>query len=641
MDLSSMRFKEILQKYWGYPDFRGIQREIIESIGAGRDTLGLMPTGGGKSITFQVPALAMEGICIVVTPLISLMKDQVLHLRERGILAAAIYSGQTKGEMMRHLDNAVLGAYKFLYVSPERLATPLFIKKVQRMKVSILTIDEAHCISQWGYDFRPHYLRIAEIRPLLPGVPVLALTATATPKVVDDIQEKLGFQEKNVFQMSFERSNLHYIVRPTQTKLEEMIHILRNVAGSAIVYTRSRNGTKETADYIQTQGITATYYHAGLRQADKDTRQQLWQCGEFRVMVATNAFGMGIDKPDVRLVIHLDVPDTIEAYFQEAGRGGRDGQTSYAVQLYTPLDIRNLRARVPQTFPDRDYLKKVYADLAYFFQIAEGEAEGRTFDFDINRFCRVFKHHATTLVNALQLLERAGYIHFAMEDENDSRIMFLTQRDALYHINFLSPDEDKVMQELLRHYSGIFADFVRIDEKELSEDTGLDGEQVYRSLCTLSKTHIIQYIPHKNLPQITYTQRRIDAPYVQITPDIYELRKEQYVANIESIIRYVTDETTCRSRTLLRYFGEKAKSDCGYCDVCVAREKLYAVSNRAAQIDQTRARILSILDDGLPHPIDALTTDYLNRDILSAALTSLLDDELIVRDGLFLRKAEG
>ena len=384
------KYQEILRTYWGYPDFRGIQREIIESIAAGKDTLGLMPTGGGKSITFQVPALAQEGVCIVITPLIALMKDQVLHLRERGILADAIYADKSRSEIIQTLENCIFGGVKILYVSPERLSSEIFQVKLRHMTVSFITVDEAHCISQWGYDFRPSYLRIADIRQMKPGTPVLALTATATPAVVDDIQDKLQFAEKNVFKMSFERKNLAYIVRTVADKQNEMIHILQCVEGSAIVYARSRKRTKEMAEVLSKSGIPATFYHAGLDPVVKDERQKMWQDDEVRVMVATNAFGMGIDKPDVRMVIHIDCPDSLEAYFQEAGRAGRDGNKAYAVLLYDAADERKLRKRIDDTFPDKEQIKDIYEHLAYFFQIGVESGRGKTFEFDIEKFSYIY-----------------------------------------------------------------------------------------------------------------------------------------------------------------------------------------------------------------------------------------------------------
>ena len=434
------KYQEILRQYWGYDDFRGIQREIIESIGSGKDTLGLMPTGGGKSITFQVPALLKGGVCLVVTPLIALMKDQVAHLRRRGILASAIYTGMTHEEIVTTLNNAVFGGVNILYVSPERLSSPLFLAKLNYMNVSFITVDEAHCISQWGYDFRPSYLRIADIRKVLPGIPVLALTATATPQVVNDIQDKLGFAEKNVFSMSFERKNLAYIVRNAPDKFTELTNILQTVQGSAIVYVRSRKRAKETAELLSASGIAATFYHAGLDPTVKDARQKAWHDDKTRVMVATNAFGMGIDKADVRLVIHIDCPDSPEAYFQEAGRAGRDGQKAYAVLLYNSSDKRKLAKRVSDTFPEKEYVREVYDHLADFFQMGVGYGEGTTLEFDIDKFCRAFKHFPIQVDAALKILQRAGYLIYDTDPDNSPRLRFqqLARGERCHH-RFAAP----------------------------------------------------------------------------------------------------------------------------------------------------------------------------------------------------------
>lgn len=631
-----MDFRQILRTYWGYPDFRGIQRDIIDSISQGHDTLGLMPTGGGKSVTFQVPALAMDGLCLVVTPLIALMKDQVQNLRHRGIMAAAIYAGQSREEILRHLDNAIFGAYKFLYVSPERLSTSIFMTKVRRMKVCLITVDEAHCISQWGYDFRPQYLRIAEVRKLLPSVPVLALTATATKRVVADIQEKLAFSHPRVFRMSFERPNLHYIVRQTDDKHAELLHILRRVEGSAIVYTRSRRRTREVAEFLRQQGMTAAFYHAGLTSLDKDTRQRAWQSGDVRVMVATNAFGMGIDKPDVRLVIHADVPDSVEAYFQEAGRGGRDGQVAYAVLLYDRQDAQKLSAKVAQNFPDREYIRNVYADLSSFYQIAEGEAEGRTFDFDIVRFCRVFHHHSVRLISALNLLTQAGYIQFCMEDENSSRVIFLVRRDELYDINYLNAHEERLLNALLRSDGAFFIDYVTVEEDRLGEDCDLTAEEVYKYLRHLTQLRILNYVPRKNTPHITYTQRRIDAQCIQLPHEIYEDRRAQYKQRVEAMIGYFHENDLCRSRYLLRYFDDDG-SDCGYCDVCIARERDMEKPRSESAVAEAYRQIVQTLADGKPHDIQFLVPAGSQRLERQEALRRLVAEEAVEVDGLYIR----
>ena len=562
-------FKKILKKYWGYDDFRGIQREIIESILSGHDTLGLMPTGGGKSITFQVPALAQEGVCIVITPLIALMKDQVQNLRSRGIKAAAIYTGLTHDQILQTLENAVFGAVKLLYISPERLSSELFQQKLRHMKVCFICVDEAHCISQWGYDFRPSYLAIADIRRLVPDIPVLALTATATPEVVDDIQNRLHFQKKCVFRMSFERKNLAYVVRRTFNKEQQLVHILQSVPGSAIVYVRSRQRTKEYADLLNKSGIKATFFHAGLDNTLKDQRQMYWQKNKVRVMVATNAFGMGIDKPDVRVVIHIDCPDSLEAYFQEAGRAGRDGQKSYAVLLYDDNDKMKLRKRVVDTFPDKEFICEIYDQLAYFYQIAVGSGYNATFEFPVERFCQTYRHFPIPTISALNILTRAGYIDYRDEDEAQARVMFLLGRDDLYLLRDNEPREDAVIVALLRTYTGLFQDYGYIDESIIAQQCDLTPQQVYMILTNLNQKHILSFIPQKHIPFIRFTQRREDSQHLIIPPAVYDDLKARYVHRIDKMLEYATCDLICRSRLLLRYFGEDRTDDCGMCDVCL------------------------------------------------------------------------
>ena len=567
------KFQSILQKYWGYPDFRGIQRNIIESIDSGRDTLGLMPTGGGKSITFQVPALAQEGVCIVITPLIALMKDQVLHLKERGILADAIYADKSRSEILQTLDNTIFGGVKILYVSPERLASEMFQTKLRHIHVSFITVDEAHCISQWGYDFRPSYLQIADIREMKPGVPILALTATATPEVVEDIQEKLHFSEKNVFKMSFERKNLAYVVREAEDKQSEMIHILQSVGGSAIIYARSRKRTKEMAQLLSQQGITATFYHAGLDPDVKDQRQKAWQKDEVRVMCATNAFGMGIDKPDVRMVIHIDCPDSLEAYFQEAGRAGRDGQKSYAVLLYNKHDELKLSKRVEDTFPQKELIQDIYEHLAYFYQIGVGSGQGKTFEFDIEKFCIIYKYFPTKVDAALRILERSGYLHYEDNPDGKARVMFLLGRNDLYLLDQLSPSQDAVVTALLRSYGSLFVDLTYIDEAMIARQAELTIQQVYFALKSLAARHIIKFIPRRKIPFITYTRDRVDGNKVVIPKEVWESRREQYEKRIKSMIHYAKNDEECRSKQLLAYFGEENDSECKQCDVCLANRE--------------------------------------------------------------------
>lgn len=537
------KYQEILKQYWGYDSFRDLQEEIITSIGEGKDTLGLMPTGGGKSITFQVPALAQEGICIVITPLIALMKDQVQNLRKREIKALAIYSGMTRQEILTALENCIFGNYKFLYISPERLDTEIFRTKLRSMKVSMITVDESHCISQWGYDFRPAYLKIAEIRELLPEVPVLALTATATPEVVTDIQARLKFREGNVFRMSFERKNLAYIVRKTDNKTKELLYILQRISGSAIIYVRNRRRTKEITELLMNEGITADFYHAGLDNAVKDLRQKRWQSGEVRVMVATNAFGMGIDKPDVRIVLHLDLPDSPEAYFQEAGRAGRDGEKAYAVILYSKSDKTTLHKRVVDTFPDKEYILNVYEHLQYYYQMAMGDGFQCIREFNLEEFCRKFKYFPVPVDSALKILTQAGYLEYTDEQDNSSRILFTIRRDELYKLREMGKEAEALIQSILRSYTGVFTDYAYISEESLAVRTGLTRQQIYNILVTLTKRRIVDYIPRKKTPYIIYTRERLELRFLHIPASVYEERKARYEARIKAMEEYVTTET--------------------------------------------------------------------------------------------------
>ena len=636
MKESFSRFRNLLQTYWGYDDFRGIQQEIIGSITNGHDTLGLMPTGGGKSITFQVPALAMHGVCVVITPLIALMKDQVAHLRHIGIQAAAIYSSMSHEEIITTLENAIFGGVKILYVSPERLGSELFLKKLSHMHVSIITVDEAHCISQWGYDFRPSYLEIRNLRKLKPEAPVLALTATATPEVIEDIQHQLDFHrpESNVFRMSYERKNLAYIVRRATDKDEQLLHILQSVEGCAIVYVRSRKRTKEIADLLIQNDITALNYNAGLDAEVRDERQEQWQNDQVRVMVATNAFGMGIDKSDVRLVIHMDCPDSLEAYFQEAGRAGRDGQKSYAVLLYNDHDRAKLTKRVSDTFPEKDYIYKVYEHLAYFYQLATGDGYGLTKDFDIDLFCRSFKHFPLQVDSSLKILSRAGYLAYDENNDNNARVHILLSRNQLDRLNDLSENQNKVITTLLRNYGGLFTDYCFINEMLLAHQTGLTQPQIYMILKNLSDRHILHFIPHRKVPSITYLHRREETERIVIPPTVYEERKAQYQKRIEAVIQYADNDSICRSRQLLRYFGETDSQDCGQCDVCLSHKGETNVGDGLAKAKES---ILHLLSDRQPHLITDINKLKLPSDLLDKALAELINEERIHMEDGYIR----
>ena len=574
-----------------------------------------MPTGGGKSITFQVPALAMEGICIVVTPLIALMKDQVDNLRRLGIKATAVYSGMTRQEIIAQLENCIFGDYKFLYVSPERLGTDIFKSKLQAMNVCLLVIDESHCISQWGYDFRPSYLSIADIREELPGVPVLALTATATPEVVNDIQERLHFREKNVFRKSFVRKNLSYIVRQTEDKINSLIYILGKVPGTAIVYVRNRKRTKEIAVLLQQAGISADFFHAGLNRDDINLRQSRWKNNECRVIVSTNAFGMGIDKPDVRLVVHMDMPGSLEEYYQEAGRAGRDEQRAYAVALCSNIDCTKLKKRLADEFLDRDFISRVYDALGNYYQIAMGFGLDTVHDFSLVDFCTAYKFSHLQAHHALKILELAGYIEYTEEQENASRLVFTATRDELYKYLHQDKKTDEVIQTILRSYTGLFSDYVYINEGLISTRTGLSQQEIYEVLVGLSKYRIVNYIPHKKTPLIIYTRTREEIKYLSIPRSAYEERKERFESRINRVMEYINENRICRSRMLISYFGEKGTSDCGCCDVCLAKNDS-GLNNHT--FNTIRDALKEALTDGpqeakkltenLPFPADKIIT---------------------------------
>ena len=626
-------YRQILKEYWGYDDFRGIQREIIESIGSGKDTMGLMPTGGGKSITFQVPAMAMKGVCIVITPLIALMKDQVANLRRLGIPAAFVNSSMGHEEMLATLENCVYGGTKLLYVSPERLSSELFQTKLKHMEVSFITVDEAHCISQWGYDFRPSYLEIVNIRKLKPNAPVLALTATATPEVVDDIQERLGFSEKNVFKMSFERKNLAYIVRHATDKEEQLLHILNSVSGSAIVYVRSRKRTSELAKLLMSSGISALAYNAGLDSEVRNNRQEEWTASKVRVMVATNAFGMGIDKPDVRLVIHMDCPSSLEAYFQEAGRAGRDGKKSYAILLYNDADSSKLMKRIADTFPPKEYIMNVYEHLAYFYQMAVGCGEGTTREFNMEKFCVAFKHFPVQVESALHILTRAGYITYDEENDNRERLRFILERDELDRLNHLSEAENTIITTLLRCYGGLFVSFQYINEGFVAQQAGMDMVKVYSILKGLNDKHILHFIPQKKTPYITYARDREDGENIVLPPAVYDDRKSDMEKRIKKMIEYATDDNTCRSKMLLSYFGENRSDNCGQCDVCIERATNHLSEKRTSPGTEY---IMNLLSDGKRHHVTELLRSKVATEIIDEALEELLAEEKVKMNGSFI-----
>ena len=624
-----MTYLDILKQYWGYDSFRGIQEQIIESIGSGRDTLGLMPTGGGKSITFQVPALAMDGVCLVITPLIALMKDQVRNLRDHGIKAAAIHTGMKREEIIAVMENCIFGGYKFLYVSPERLSSDLFRTKLRHLKICLLTVDESHCISQWGYDFRPSYLTIADIRKELPGVPVLALTATATPQVTDDIQDKLEFKQKNVIRMSFFRENLSYVVRKTENKLLELKHILERVPGTGIVYVRNRAETKEISDFLNKEGIPATFYHAGLEPTVKDERQRAWTQDKYRIVVATNAFGMGIDKPDVRTVIHMDIPSSIEAYFQEAGRAGRDGERSYAVLLHSPGDKRTVSKRISDNFPKEEFIRDVYEKLGYYHEMAVGDGRGCTYAFSLGEFCQHFSLPVIPTDSALRILTRMGYIEYIDEMEYSARLLFTAGRDELYRLHQDKTTEE-VMNVILRNYSGIFTDYAYIDEQLICSRTGIDREKLYTTLMNLQSQGVVRYVPERRTPVITWTRERIDSALLRLDPEVYRLRKEEFKERIGAMMEYVTRETGCRSAILLKYFGEHQKKPCMCCDLC--QEKVNGQLTRGER-DAIMSDVLDTFHSNPDSPQKVYTLHY-DRNKIDQVLHYMVDEgHILMRNG--------
>jgi ATP-dependent DNA helicase RecQ len=617
----------ILQKYWGYPSFRPLQEDIIQSVALGNDTLGLMPTGGGKSITFQIYSLSVDGICLVITPLIALMKDQVENLKRRGIKALAIYSGMTREEIKVALDNATWGDYKFLYLSPERISTERFRERLQNMKINLIAVDEAHCISQWGYDFRPSYLKIAELRAILPNIPVMALTATATSNVVDDIQEKLLFTKKNVLKKSFIRENLIYKVREENDKLGYLVRTLQKSKGSGIIYTRSRNKTREIAELLQKNNVQANYYHAGLSSETRHLRQDEWLSGKCRVIVATNAFGMGIDKSDVRFVIHADAPDSIEAYFQEAGRAGRDGKKAVAVLLYNNTDTVRLKKGISEKFPQMELIKRIYESLCNYLQIAVGFGKDMTYDFNLVNFAKSYHFSLVYALNALKILEQDGYIELTDELERPSMVHFRVDRDDLYKFQVANSNFDAFIKLLLRSYSGLFTEYRAIDEELLSKRANISRDLVYKYLSHLDSSKIIHYLPQKNTPFVIFTRERIDSSKLVISKESYQLKKTQYEERVEAVLNYATSSSVCRSQQLLAYFGEKNSTRCGSCDVCESMNTM-GISN--LEFDRIQTDIKSILDKEAQLKHELFFKLKGNEENIQQVIRWLFDNEKII-----------
>ena len=626
----------ILEKYWGYKQFRALQEDIIMSVLEGRDTLGLMPTGGGKSITFQIPTLAMEGIAIVVTPIISLMKDQVDNLVSRGIKATYLHAGLTIAENRKVMEKCLNGNYKFLYISPERLENTNFIDRIKKLNVCLIVVDEAHCISQWGYDFRPSFLKIASLRKVFPQTPVLALTATATSVVVDDIQAKLQFKTTNVFKTSFIRSNISYVVRHTTEKVGELVHILKSVPGSAIVYVRSRKRTKLISDELKRCGLSADFYHAGLNIEEKEDKQNKWKADEIKVIVATNAFGMGIDKPDVRIVVHIDMPDSLEEYFQEAGSAGRDGNRSYAVILVKEIDKGILRRHLSEAFPEKDFIRKVYERASNFLEIAIGEGYGMMLDFNFNLFCRTFNLPVLPTHNALRILTQAGYIQFVEEIESQSRIMILANKDQLYNIPTSTPRADEVLQAILRTYTGLFADYVFINEDVISYRYNLPQETIYESLLELNRLHILHYVPRKRTPYIIYTTSREEPQYITIPKTIYEDLRKRMEQRINAVLNYCYRDDICREQYLVEYFGENSPQPCGHCDTCIEKYKRTTHTSKDVQdgilyMAQLKPRTLNDFIQTLSFPQDEII-DMVSMLVDEGYLKHLSDDTYLNPD---------
>ncbi|MBR5147198.1 MAG: RecQ family ATP-dependent DNA helicase [Bacteroidales bacterium] len=623
--------KNILQQYWGYPSFRPMQEDIVDAVVNGNDTLALLPTGGGKSICFQVPAMAMDGVCIVITPLISLMKDQVMHLKKIGIAAAAIFSGMHYNEIEIAYNQAAFGMLKFLYVSPERLMTDAFIEALKKMKVCLLTVDESHCISQWGYDFRPPYLKIAEIRQYIPHTPVLALTATATPQVVEDIQYRLGFKKNNVFQTSYERKNVTYNVIHEADKFGLMHRLLQKMkSGSGIVYVRSRKRTKIIADWLQSVGISASFYHAGLDAKTRDYRQQMWMDGKIKVIVATNAFGMGIDKPDVRLVIHLDLPDSLEAYFQEAGRAGRDLQPSEAFLLVADTDINKLKENLDSSYPELDKIRTIYNAIGNYLQIPIGAGENQTYDFNIDAFIQYYNFSLLEVYNAIRLIEREGYFVTSEALNTPSKVHIRAGREDLYRFQIEYKEYDTLIKYMLRSLPGVLSDFVNIREEMISQKTGLPIDVINKQLANLNRLNFLNYIPRNDKPQIQFLTPRIDTRYFSLSNEIYRNRKDDANKRIQAVIEFVNNNDDCRSVQLLRYFGEDIKKTCGKCDVCSSKNKMTVSEEEYKAISEIIINELKNNETDVNEILNA-SKDYHEEKVMTV-IKWMLDNNIIRQD---------
>lgn len=614
--------KEILKTYWGYDDFRSLQEEIIRSVLDGKDTLALMPTGGGKSLTYQVSGLAMEGVCLVVTPLIALMKDQVEDLKNRGIPAEAIYTGMRRDRVESIINKCIYDTVKFLYVSPERLYSERFREKLRLMNVCLITVDEAHCISQWGYDFRPPYLRIAEVREFFPGVATLALTATATPEVVEDIQKQLHFSTLNVLSKSFRRENISYVIRDTEAKPLELFNILSKVQGGAIVYVRTRLKASSIAAFLNKSGIKSDFYHAGLSSAQRARRQEAWKSGKVPVVVATNAFGMGIDKADVRVVVHYDVPDSPEAYFQEAGRAGRDGKRAYAVLLSSRAALGGLQKRIDDAFPPKDYILRVYEALANYYQLGEGEGQGRAFEFNLKLFARNFKLNEARVMSAISILEVAGFLGYTTDINSRSRVMFTVLRDRLYEFETGDPLLERLMVLLMRNYAGIFVQDAYVDEGFLADQLDVTRKVLYDAFISLAKRKIIRYVPGDVKPYIVYYQPRLPLSYITIGREAYENRKELFVTKIGAMARYIRDDETCRQLLLMEYFGQKEDKPCGICDVCIGKKKRLHREERKS-LEERILQVLARQNTNIRELVHQLGED---KEVVVEQIRKLLDE---------------